>query len=171
MKDIDSGFEDLIKDVNDIITIAPNLTDAEKIYIAQNYNENLKLYIKKFAEEETQTLRELVRERVLKGYRAESFKKDIQERYGVSERKADFLASQETKLITSSYNIAKAQDAGLKRYVWTTSKDIHVRHDHKILDGKIIDIDNPPVVDLKTGRRAHAGTDFGCRCYKRFIIE
>ena len=52
--------------------------------------------------------------------------------------------------------------AGYGRYIWTTRKDNKVRPDHARLEGRIINWNDPPVVDLRSGRRRHAGEDYNC---------
>lgn len=168
IRTIDTRFD--IKIPEDL-SIAVELSPLEKQMIARDYSNNLKLYIKDFVDKEIPNLRKIVEENVFVGYRATKIKEDIMNRFNISENKANFLAKQETKLLTSQYQILKAKDASIKKYIWRTSKDSHVRHSHKMLDGKVIEIDNPPIVDPETGRRAHAGEDFGCRCSKIWVVE
>ena len=52
--------------------------------------------------------------------------------------------------------------AGYGRYIWTTRRDDRVRPDHARLEGRIINWNDPPVVDLRSGRRRHAGEDYQC---------
>lgn len=54
--------------------------------------------------------------------------------------------------------------AGVTEYIWRTRRDWRVRPDHQDLDDTIQDWAHPPVVDMRTGRRAHPGEDFLCRC-------
>ncbi len=52
---------------------------------------------------------------------------------------------------------------GIKKYSWTTRKDMRVRHEHKMLDGKEFAFDAPPIVS-EDGRRGHPGQFPNCRC-------
>ncbi|MFA5380138.1 MAG: minor capsid protein, partial [Dehalococcoidia bacterium] len=81
------------------------------------------------------------------------------------------LARQETSLFFSKFSMNRASSAGVRRYKWSTSHDGRVRERHKELNGTIHSVDDPPVVDLKTGRRAHPGCDFGCRCAAIWVLE
>ena len=55
-------------------------------------------------------------------------------------------------------------EGGFEYYVWTTRKDNKVRPDHARLEGRICNWSDPPVVDLRSGRRAHPSGDYNCRC-------
>lgn len=171
IRDVKTKYKSIIKSIDEQIEISVDLTQAEKEIIAKEYKNNLELYIKNFLDEETKKLRDEVEESVNAGYRAEHLKELIKERYRVSESKAEFLAKQETSLLTSKYTQMRYKDAGINKYIWSTSGDNRVRHDHKELDGKIISYDDPPIVDKATGRKAHAGEDFGCRCIQVPVID
>ena len=154
------------------IAIAPEMTDDQKNVIAAEWSQNLDLYIKDWTAENIIKLRETVEKETFgSGLRAESLISDIRKNYGVSKRKAKFLARQETSLLVSKYRETRYTGMGLNRYIWRGAMDSRERHDHKILEGKVISWDNPPVVDLNTGRRAHAGEDFGCRCVAVPLVE
>ena len=66
--------------------------------------------------------------------------------------------------MVSKYRQIRYEDVGIRRYMWSTSGDVRVRHDHKELNGKIFYFDNPPITDKATGARNNPGEDFGCRC-------
>ena len=165
---IDENFRDTAKR----IAIAPKMTDEQKNIIAAEWSQNLDLYIKDWTAENIIKLRETVEKETFgSGLRAESLISDIRKNYGVSKRKAKFLARQETSLLLSKYRETRYTNMGISRYIWRGAMDKRERHDHKLLEGKIISWDNPPIVDLKTGRRAHAGEDFGCRCVAVPLVE
>ena len=90
--------------------------------------------------------------------------KDIQKAYSVSRSKALFISRDQMAKLNSEITQYQQRDAGVNRYIWSTSGDERVRESHAALDGKIFSWDAPPVVDKKTGRRAHPGDDFQCRC-------
>lgn len=153
------------------IAIPPKITTSQQDTIAKEWGENLELYITDFAEKEILELREQVRTKVLAGGRAENMQKVIQKTYSTTKAKARFLARQETSLLMSKMRETKYRDAGSTSYIWSGAMDEREREDHKLLQGKLISWDSPPVVDRKTGRRAHAGEDFGCRCTARPVFD
>lgn len=170
-KVIDKIDNDFTKTVNQVIGIKIDLTPEQKAIIAEEYSNNLKLYIKDFADEQILSLRQNIEKSVFLGVRAESLQENIKRKFGISENKAKFLAKQEISLLTSKYKQNKYQNAGITKYKWSTSKDSRVRQDHKELDGKIFYFDSPPVENKDTGNRANAGEPFGCRCIAIPIIE
>lgn len=153
------------------ITIPPQLTQEEINGIAIDYSHSVSLPIKDWAHETVLELRQDVQNMVYAGQRPDAIARLIQEKYGQSKRKAAFLASQETRLMKGTFDQERAKSVGSKAYLWRGRMDQKERHDHKLLEGKKIFIDSPPVVDLKTGRRAHAGMDWGCRCIPIYLIE
>ena len=146
------------------IAVAPNLTPKQVEIIAKEWGQNLDLYIKNWAGENILKLREQVQQHVLRGGRAEGLVKTVQENYGVSKRKAKFLARQETSLLMSKFQETRYADVGITEYTWSTSKDERVRPDHKALDGKVFSYSQPPVTNRRTGARNNPGEDFECRC-------
>lgn len=168
LTDLDKQIVETLK--NDIQVI-PEFTEEMKINLVKDYNKNMKLYINNWAEEEIVNLREIVEQNTWVGGRASNLEKEIQKRKKVSASKAKFLARQETSLLVSKYREQRYKSLGITTYQWQTSNDERVREDHKILDGTMQSWDSPPIVDRKTGRTAHAGEDFGCRCVAKPIIN
>lgn len=156
---------ELIKDIG----VAPQLSEGNKRNIAKAYGENLALYVKDFVDKEVVELRQLVEQNT--GARATSLKKIIAKRFGVSQRKAKFLAEQETRLSRAAYSEEKYKSAGITRYIWSTADDVRVRPGHEDLDQKVFYFSEPPIVDRKSGRRANPGQDFGCRCVAIPIVD
>lgn len=156
------------------ITVPAQLTTEEKLLIADEYAENLEKYVQKFTAQEVKRLREMVQQNVYSGNRYENLVKSIQDSFEVSENKAYFLARQETKLLSTKYKEVRSVSSGSPGYIWKCvagSPKHPVRPDHKRLDGKYIPWNDMPVVDLKTGRKAHAGEDFNCRCRPQIVFK
>lgn len=168
LDNVDKQFDEK---TNRILNIPNHLSSKSQESIAQEYSQNLKLYIKKFADEEVLRLRKDVEANVFIGYRAEKLRKVIKENYDVSDRKAKFLARQETSLLTSKYSELRYKEAGVTEYEWSGVDDSRERADHKKLNGKIFRFDSPPIVDEATGKRANPGEDFNCRCRAIPIIK
>lgn len=164
---IEGGFAPIARE----LTVTPSLSEDSKAKLSSDYTENMKLWIKKFAEEQTQDLRSLVEKNATEGYRFDKLIGSIKRRYGVTANKAKFLARQETGLFMSKYRKERFQEAGVRRYKWSTSHDARVRHDHRELDGTVWQYSQPPVVDKFTARRANPGEDYNCRCVDIPILE
>ncbi len=164
---INEDFLDTIKGV----TVAPTLTEQAKLNIAKGWAENLELYINKWTDQNILKLREEVATNTYHGRRAEGLVKNIQADYGVSKRKAKFLARQETSLLMSKMREERYKDAGINQYKWSGVMDERERVDHKLLEDNVYLWDNPPIVDRSNGRTANPGEDFGCRCVAIPIVN
>lgn len=155
------------------IVISPKFDEEQVSKIAKEYNNNMKLSIKGWTEEKVKELRSLVQEKVMNGERYEGLAKIIQESYGTTQSKAQFLARQETNLLTTKMKETRYESAGVSEYKWRCvagSKDHPVRPMHKIHDNKIFRFDNPPIVDKK-GNRKNPGEDYNCRCVAVPIVR
>lgn len=164
--------EDFKKSVKGI-TVAPELTTADRKRIASEYTNNLKLYIKDWTDKAVKDLRKEMQERVFTGLRYESAVQIIQKSYGVSQNKAKFLARQETSLLMTKFKQVRYEAAGVKEYKWgcvTGSANHPVRPMHKALEGKVFSWNNPPVTS-ENGDHNNPGQDYNCRCFARPIVR
>ena len=64
----------------------------------------------------------------------------------------------------------RAVNTGHTRYIWQTAGDQRVRDTHRVLNGKIFDFNNPPIID-ELGNRGNPGEDYQCRCIARIILS
>lgn len=168
----DTVERDFQKSVKRMVVV-PKVSAKAKDRIAKEYSDNLKLYIKDFTKEQILKLRQEVVEHTFKGNRYEELVSKLQTSYGIAQRKAKFLARQETKLLTSKIKETRYADAGIDTYVWQTvvGSTLHpVRKFHKKLDGTIQHFSKPPITD-KHGNRNNPGEDFNCRCTARPIVK
>lgn len=168
---------DIKKDLYSV-GVMPEIDARTEKTLREQYTNNMRLNIvdeadssKGWAPEQITRLRDMVKEYQTTGTN-ESLRALIEREWDTSRAKARFLATQETRLFLDTLSRDRARRTGVRRYRWSTSHDEKVRQSHKMLDGKIVDIDGPgEIVDLKTGRRAHAGQDYGCRCAKIWVLE
>ena len=166
--DVDQQYEyTMPKDIG----LPMTLSAFQKEAIRREYVENLNKYIKDMTIASTERLREKIIENVQQGYRASNLVGVIEAEHGVASRHALFLAKQETSILVSTYRDARYQEAGVRRYLWSTSHDNRVRHDHKILDGKVFAFNEPPVTNQATQARNNPGYDYGCRCVAIPILD
>ncbi len=153
------------------IGVAAEVTPTMRKQMTEELTNNLDLYVKDFTVEMTQDLRALVEKNALEGMRTDKLAAIIESKFGVSKRKAEFLADQETGLLMAKYRQARYEDVGIQEYVWSTSHDVRVRHDHAELDGKRFAFSSPPITNRATGARNNPGEDFRCRCVPRPILN
>lgn len=148
-----------------------NLSATAKEKLNRAYAASLSPYIKRFSSEQIADLRAMVKANAEIGYRFDRLVSQIEQRYDVTQTKAEFLARQETSIFTSKARQARFGDVGITKYVWRTAQDSEVREDHRKLNGREFEYSKPPIVDEATGRRAGPGQDFNCRCIDEPMIE
>ena len=155
------------------LTVSTDLTPEGLNRISQEYTNNLDLYIQKFTDQQIKKLRADVQESTFAGNRYESMIKSIEKSYGVTQRKAKFLARQETGILMSKFKKERYQSAGVNEYKWgcvSGSPNHPVRPMHKELEGKVFSWDQPPITD-DLGNRNNPGEDYNCRCFARPIVN
>jgi SPP1 gp7 family putative phage head morphogenesis protein len=167
--DLAHQFNGTVKGL-DWITVQPEVDPAMRRALTAELTENLNLDVKRFLAEEIPDLRRLVEQNVFDGMRGDKLAEIIGARYGVTKRKAAFLAFQETSLLVSNYREQQARAIGSLSYVWSTSRDERVRKDHKDLNGRTFFWGDPPITNKRTAAHNNPGEDFGCRCVAMPII-
>lgn len=163
------------------ITIQPKVTDFQAKQISGEWQNNLERDIKKFTQKQIQELREKIKESYFKGDRYGSLVGEIQKSYRVTERKAEFLARNETKRLSAIYQGARYIEAGIPGYHWkaVVGTAAHpTRHRHTELSrmsdkGNIFYWNNPPrtTEDGKPKRFNNPGEDYNCRCTALPVYE
>lgn len=96
--------------------------------------------------------------------RVEQLRDQLFERFDVSESRAALIARDQVLKLNSDIQQEQQKRAGVTAYTWATAKDERVRDDHRALDGTRHEWALPPVVDERTGAKAHPGRYFQCRC-------
>jgi SPP1 gp7 family putative phage head morphogenesis protein len=91
--------------------------------------------------------------------------------WGKAKRKAQFIARDRLAKLNGDITQAQQEDAGVTEYVWSTSGDGRVRNSHAKLNGTRQKWSEPPIVDELTGRRAHPGKDYRCRCVSLPVFD
>lgn len=105
----------------------------------------------------------------LKGF----FDSSMKTMYRTHKNKAKNLALDQTKNIFNSLTYERMRDASMTKYIWRhTSGSKEPRHYHKfVLNGQRFDINEPPIIDEKTGQRGNAGQTYNCSCYPEIIVD
>jgi SPP1 gp7 family putative phage head morphogenesis protein len=156
------------------VGITPKISAETRAIIDEGFTRNLNLSIKDFAQERIPELRKKVEQNSFEfGGRTDRLAKIIEAEFGVDQRKAEFLAVQETGLLVSKYRAAKYGQIGIKEYIWSTSHDKRVRQSHRLLDGKKFSFSTGANVSPpgKPSRYCNPGEDYRCRCVARPVIN
>jgi SPP1 gp7 family putative phage head morphogenesis protein len=120
--------------------------------------------------EAAQRVHRLTLEGIENSTRAKEIAAEIMRTEEVTTSRAVLIARTEVARTSTTLTQARAQSIGADSYIWRTSGDSTVRSDHKKLNGKIFQWNNPPVADERSGERANPGCIWNCRCFAEPII-
>ena len=118
-----------------------------------------------------------IAENALKGARAESIEKIIRDKTDQHSRaSARLIARTETAKTMSALTKARCEQLGLRWYIWRTALDgTRVRLSHRIMEGVLVNWNNPPAPEELVGENSaghyHAGNIWNCRCYSEPVLE
>ena len=118
-----------------------------------------------------------IAENALKGARAESTEKIIKDKTDQHARaSARLIARTETAKTMSALTKARCEQLGLRWYIWRTALDgTRVRPSHRIMEGVLVNWNNPPAPEELVGEKSvghyHAGNIWNCRCYSEPVLE
>lgn len=86
---------------------------------------------------------------------------------------AQNVALDQTRKVYNGLNAGRMEALGMTKYEWIHSGGSnHPRDYHKnVLNGQIFSLDNPPIIDKKTGERGKPGDLYFCRCTMRPIVS
>jgi len=143
--------------------INKNFTLSKK-EIEENYNNSIQKYTKKWLNERLPEIRRKVEKAVLEGYREIDVQRMLEKEYGIAERKAKFLAQNETAIMLAEIKRVSYQAMGFEHFMWQTILDARERPLHHKLHGKVFRFDNPPEIDERTHQRGLPGETYNCRC-------
>jgi SPP1 gp7 family putative phage head morphogenesis protein len=138
-------------------------TDTGAVY-QQLLNDQVRL-IQSLPLDAAQRIHDLSTRSLIEGNRSSEIAGLIMATGRVTRSRANTIARTEVSRASTLFTEARALNLGSEGYTWRDSEDGDVRMDHEVLNGKFIYWANPPIVDKKSGRRAHAGCDINCRCY------
>ena len=144
--------------------ITPKLDDFTSNEIAKKYTNNLDFWIKNWTEEQIVKMRETVGQMSIDGKSVKTIEDYLIKEFGIAQRKARFLARNETAIATTSYLSTKYEAEGFVSFKWHTNIDGRERPLHKELNGQIFRFDNPPIIDERTGARGLPSETYNCRC-------
>lgn len=144
--------------------------------IQQQVMENV-LLIKTLPNDVAQKVVNDIAENALKGARAESIEKIIRDKTDQHSRaSARLIARTETAKTMSALTKARCEQLGLRWYIWRTALDgTRVRLSHRIMEGVLVNWNNPPAPEELVGEKSaghyHAGNIWNCRCFSEPVLE
>jgi len=106
------------------------------------------------------------------GLRPSAIVTQLQNQFGVTQRRAKLIARDQTSKVQSDLNEKRQRAVGFNYFQWVTSKDERVRDRHRAIAEKLTAYgpgvyrwDNLPLSDK--GEPIKPGSDYQCRCFAR----
>jgi len=98
--------------------------------------------------------------------------REIQRVGGVATRRAELIARDQVSKATSALNAARMKGLGIRKFEWIHSGGgKEPRKLHQRMSGNVYSLDDPPVIDERTGERGLPGFLVNCRCVARPVLE
>lgn len=135
-------------------------------FIAENQN-----LVESLAEDQFKAFQRITTQGIRSGLRVETIRDQLIESLGISKGKASLLARDQTLKLFGELAETRQKAVGVEKYIWSTSNDERVRPRHADLEGTEQRWSDPPIVDPRSGRRAHPGGDYQCRCQALPVFE
>ncbi len=110
------------------------------------------------------------------GLRPEAIMEDVLQAWPhMTRAHAKLIARTESSKASTALTQARSEAIGLHWYVWRSEEDARVRDSHRLMDGVLINWDDPPSPEALAGEdhtygNYHAGNIFNCRCYPEPLI-
>ena len=153
----------------DIYGGSPELKD----YLAASAHDNAQL-IKSIPAQYLGQVESLVMANMRAGLRPNAIAKQLQQQFGITQRRARFIARDQTAKINGDLNEKRQKAIGGEYFRWVDSDDERVRHSHSEIANRmtaygkgIYRWDDLPMNDK--GARIKPGSDYGCRCIAQFV--
>lgn len=145
--------------------------DKQSAKIAKDYVYNMQYWVKKWEAKEIIKMRQDVAKMVSEGARVPTLKKYFQERWGIAERKAEFLAINESYLAGSVISATRYQSMGFTHFKWDRSSSKEKRKLHEEYYGKVFAYNNPPLIDKDLNITGLPRQIWNCKCHIRPVIN
>lgn len=143
----------------DLLHAEPYIAAQVDLFAADNVR-----LVKKLSTEAAEELRGIIVRAVRTGADLQSVQQQIEARIEVTQSRAALLARDQVGSLNAELTQLRHTNAGVTAYTWSTAGDERVRPGHRALDGTTQKYSEPPIVDPRTGKRAHPGEDINCRC-------
>jgi SPP1 gp7 family putative phage head morphogenesis protein len=96
----------------------------------------------------------------------------LERQEGVTKRRAENIALDQTRKAYQSINDERMKAAGVQEYEWVHSGGGQKPRPHHVeMSGNIYRYDDPPVIDPNTGERGTPGQVPNCRCTSRPVLR
>lgn len=153
----DAGFSVQFK-------LTANARNAFNAVVADNVG-----LIKSIPEQYLNNVQGAVMRSVSTGRDLKSLASEVEKQYGLTKRRAAFIAIDQNNKATAVINKVRQQELGITKAVWKHSHaGKHPRVSHLAYDGKEYDIEKGAYID---GKYIWPGTEPRCRCTSQSVIK
>ena len=150
---------------------SPELQD----YLAASAYDNAQL-IKSIPAQYLGQVESLVMANMRAGLRPSAITKQLQQQFGITQRRAKFIARDQTSKINGDLNEKRQKAIGGEYFEWLSSDDERVRHNHKMIANRVTAYgkgvyrwDNLPLSEK--GEPIKPGSDYNCRCVSIIVSK
>lgn len=155
---VDEGAEENPPNKPPKLNLDEVVIDKRAKKIAEDYTYNMDYWVKNWKAKEIVKMRRTVLYMTQNGARTETIKKYFQTRWGIAERKAEFLARNESGIAGSVIKATHYQDMGCTHFMWLRSTSIEKRplhleyaketgNQYGINGTNIFSFSDPPVIE------------------------
>ena len=149
--------------------------DELRDYVQASIYDNVRL-IESIPQQYLTQVDSIVLSGIRSGSRPSAIAKQLQEQFGVTERRAKLIARDQVAKLNGDLNRMRQTAAGFPYFEWIDSGDERVRDRHADINDKITAYgkgiyrwNNPPLSDR--GTPIIPGSDFSCRCIGRPVSQ
>ena len=149
-------------------TVRFQMTPFQEEALKASLGENVGL-IKSIGQQYLSSVESHVWQCVQSGYDLSTLAKNLKKSFGVSKRRAEFIARDQSAKAHAVIEKARRQELGIKKAIWMHSHAGKVpRPSHVLADGKEFEVAKGMYLDDKW---VQPGEEINCRCTSRPIIE
>jgi SPP1 gp7 family putative phage head morphogenesis protein len=156
----------------DVFSISPEMEIAVKASIEENVS-----LIKSIPGQFLDRVAGAVTRSMQSGGSTKQLAAEIKSYAGMTDRRAINIALDQTRKTYTALNIRRFQAAGIKKFKWihvggsVTPRHHHLENFPGGLNGGIFPLDDPPVIDPKTGIKGFPAQLPYCRCIMAAVFE
>ncbi len=164
----DAGLRAALKKAG--YTIEFRITPEIQDIITASVNKNVES-IKSIPSEYFGDIKQMVMSSVLEGRNLGDLRKGLQDKYGITKRRAELIARTSNNQTSAMIDRARAKELGITEAMWVhSSAGRHPRHEHLGWNGKMYNIQEGMYSHV-SGKYVWPGSDYNCRCTKRMIVK
>lgn len=144
------------------------VAEITKASVAQNVS-----LIKSIPQQYYKDVQGAVMRSIQKGDGIQSLMEAINKTETVTRKRAKFIATDQTRKVTTAVNSARMNALGIRKFEWLHSsggkepRPLHL----DVLNGQIFSLNEPPVIDENTGERGLPGQLINCRCRMIPVVD